>query len=328
MYNQDPSQGIKWLTLIEAIVLAHQSLTTTAPTQSAQCSHHLSLLSSRSSSQRRDSLAYLTTAIASRPVDAPLPQPVSTLLPKINPLILDGSNSVRSQLLKFLNILPSQEIEPHIGHTLLYIRAGLTHLAADIRSSATDFLLWAIETCPTELVSCTGGWVKTLKCLLTVLHWHAASVAPGKGPAAGTSAWTSSRAPALRKEGSEGKLSVKTLYVLAAFLRAGLKEEHDVDADAACSEKWPFPLRYMEAHMLPKRSNAFAHLNLFGPSRDEESEMYVEREERQRIFRKRFFAIVSSGVEAAKREGGEVGRAAAGVAKVLTEGMEGFELDR
>ena len=80
--------------------------------------------------------------------------------------------------------------------------------------------------------------------------------------------------------------------------------------------------------MLPKRSNAFAHLNLFGPPRDEESEMYVECEERQRIFQKRFNAVVASGVEGAKREGGEVGRAAAGVAKALAEGMEGFESDK
>ena len=80
--------------------------------------------------------------------------------------------------------------------------------------------------------------------------------------------------------------------------------------------------------MLPTRSNAFAHLNLFGPPRDEESEMYVNREERQRIFQKGFHATVSRGIEAAKREGGEVGRAAARVAKTLAEGMEGFDLDR
>ncbi|KAL9133241.1 MAG: hypothetical protein Q9175_005583 [Cornicularia normoerica] len=312
----------------KAIVLAHQSLTTNAPTQSTQFCHHLSLLSSRSSSQRRDSLASLTTAITSRPVNTPLPQPVSVLLPKLNPLILDGSNSVRSQLLKCLATLPSREIVPHIGHTLLYIRAGLTHLAADIRSSAIDLLLWAIETCPNELVSCTGGWVKTLKCLLTVLHWHAASLTPGKGATARTNAWSSSWAPTLGKDGCEGKLPVKTLNVLAAFLRAGLKEEHDADADATCSEKWSFPLRYVEVHMLPKRSNAFAYLNLFEPLRNEESEMYVEREERQRIFQKRFDAIVFSGVEAAKREEGEVGRAAARVAKALAEGMEGFESHR
>ena len=250
------------------------------------------------------------------------------LLPKLNPLILDGSNSVRSQLLKCLAGLPSRDIVPHVGHTLLYIRAGLTHLAADIRSSATDLLLWAIETCPNELVSCTGGWVKTLKCLLTVLHWHSASSTPGQGAAVRADAWSSSRAPTVGKDRSEGRLPVKILNVLAAFLRAGLHEDHDADAGEASSKKWPFPLCHVEDHMLPKRSNAFAHLNLFGPPRDEESEMYVEREERQRIFQQRFDAVVASGVEDARREGGEVGRAAAGVAKALAEGMEGFESDK
>ena len=293
-----------------------------------QFSHHLSLLSSRSSSQRRESLAYLTAAITSRPINAPLPQPVSVLLPKVYPLILDGSNSVRSQLIRYLGSLPSREIGSHIGHTLLYIRAGLTHLAADIRSSATDLLLWAIETCPSELVSCAGGWVKTLKCLLTVMSWHAASLTPGKGAVAGINAWSSSRPPTIAKQGSEGKLSFKMLNVLAALLNAGFKREHSADVDPIYSEKWAFPLCLVEAHMLPERSNAFAHLNLFGPPRDEENEMYIDREERQRIFRKRFHAIVFRGIEAAKKEGGEVGRAAAGVAKILAEGMEGFESDR
>ena len=294
-----------------------------------QFSHHLSLLSSHSSSQRRDSLAFLTTATISRPGNAPSPLPTSVLLQKLNPLILDASNSVRAQLLRYLGTLPSVEIGTHIGHTLLYIRAGLTHLAADIRSSATDLLLWAIETCPNELVSCTGGWVKTLKCLLTVLHWNSTSVTPGMGAAAGANARSSSlQAPIVGKLGFESKIVVKTLNVLAAFLSAGLKDEHDADTGGTCYEKWPFPLRYAEAHMLPNRSNAFAHLNLFGLPRDEESEMYVNRKERQTIFHRRFQAIVSSGADAAKREGGELGRAAAGVAKVLAEGMDGFQLDR
>ena len=305
--------------------MAHQSLTTDIPTQSTQFSRHLSLLSSRSSSQRRDSLAYLTAAVNSRAVDTPLPQPVSVLLPKLGPLILDGSNSVRSQLLKFFGALLPREIDAHIGHLLLYIRAGLTHLAADIRSSATDMLLWAVEICPNELVSCAGGWVKTLKSLLVVLRWHTASRTPGKSATTEANPWSSSQALTLGKAVSEGKLSVKTLNVLAALLRAGLKEEREANANSTHSVIWPLPLRYVEAHTLSRRSNAFARLNLFGPPRDEESDMYVEREERQRIFQRRFYAIVSHGVEAAKREGGEVGRAAAAVAKVLTEAMEGFE---
>jgi pre-rRNA-processing protein IPI1 len=79
--------------------------------------------------------------------------------------------------------------------------------------------------------------------------------------------------------------------------------------------------------MIPKRSNAFAHLNLFGASRGEDGEMYVEREERQKIFHQRFYAAVQSNVETARKEGGDGGRAAARVGKALAEGMEGFESD-
>ncbi len=79
--------------------------------------------------------------------------------------------------------------------------------------------------------------------------------------------------------------------------------------------------------MIPTRSNAFAHLNLFGAVRGEEGEMYVEREERQRVFHRRFYATVYSNIEMARKEGGEGGRAAARVGKVLMEGMDGFEFD-
>ena len=291
-------------------------MTTNAPDERKQFSHHLSLLSSKSASQRRDSLVYLTTELASRPVDAPLLE-ASVLLERLNPMILDGSNNVRSQLLKCLRTLPSREIDPLIGDTLLYIRAGITHLSADIRSSAFDVFIWAIENCPEELVSCSGGWVKTLKCLLAVLSWREET------PEAG--GWTTSLTPTLGAQGSESILPVKTLNVLAAFLSAGLKEPEDVNTDATEPEKWPFPLTHTEAHMLPKRSNAFAHLNLFGPPRNEETEMYCDREERQQIFHKRFLDRVSKGVERTKKEGGAVGRAAAEVGKVVAEGMEGFE---
>ena len=249
------------------------------------------------------------------------------LLPKLNPLILDGSNGVRAQLLRLFRALPPKETEPHIGQMLLYIRAGLTHLAADIRSSATEILSWALETCPNELVSCAGGWVKTLKCLLTVLHWHDSTPKSAGPGGARASTWTSSRAANLGSTGSAGKLPVKTLNVLAAFLRAGLNSISNEDDNITFQSKWPFPLHHVECHMLPKRSNAFAHLNLFGPSRDEEGEMYVEREERQKNLHKMFRTAIDLGVEAARREGGEVGRAAAGVGKAIEEGMEEFEPD-
>ena len=303
----------------KGIVLAQQSISTTAPSPSSQFSHHVSLLSSRQSSQRRDSLAHIATTITSRPVDTPLPQPVSILLPKLLPRILDESNGVRSELLRVFRTLPPHQLEPHVGQCLLYIRAGLTHLAADIRSSATDYLLWIIDVCPVEVVSCSGGWIKTLKCLMTVLHWDVST----KGESGGK--WTSSRAVNLGSAGSDGKISVKSLNALAAFLHAGLAPPVE---PVPFVSKWPFPYRNVECHMIPKRSNAFAYLNLFGSPRDEESEMYVEREERQSVFGRRFQSAVENGVDAARKEGGETGRAAAGVDKALTNGMAGFESER
>ena len=72
-----------------AIVVNKQSLNTSAPSATAQFDHHLSLLTSRSDSQRRESLSYLTSAISG---SQKLPQPVSLLLPKLLPLTLDASN--------------------------------------------------------------------------------------------------------------------------------------------------------------------------------------------------------------------------------------------
>lgn len=302
----------------KGIVLAHQSISTTAPTPSAQFSHHVSLLSSKQTIQRRDSLAHLTTAISSRPVDAPLPQPVSVLLPKLLDLVRDESNGVRAQLLRLFRALPIPDLQPHVAQILLYTRTGLTHMAADICSSATQILLWIVSVCPNEAVSCAGGWVRTLKDLLRALHWHAPE------PAGGRDGWSSTRASI----GSGGKIPVQTLNALAAFLSAGIVPAKLVRAnEPVVVSKYPFPLRNVECHMIPKRSNAFAYLNLFGPQRDEEGEMYVEREERQRVFHKRFHTTVARGVEAAKKEGGEVGRAAAAVGKALAEGMDGFEAE-
>ena len=311
-----------------SIVLAQQSLSTNAPSTSSQFSRHLSLLSSRSSSQRRDSLAYLTTVISSRKDDTPLLQPVSVLLPRLCPLILDESNGVRAQLSRLLHELPSQDVEPHIAQLLLYIRAGLTHLAADVRSSAIDLLLWAVETCSDEVVSCAGGWIKTLKCLITILHWQAlidSGSAPAVGQGQGQGSWTSSRASTLGTTTLEGKVRVKTLSVFATFLRTGFVKASE--QGETCLGNWPFPLGHVDCHMTPKYTNAYAHLNLFGKPRDEDADMYAERDGRQRVFHHRFRTAVESGVQAAKQEGGEIGRAASGLEKALVEGMEDFGPD-
>ncbi|OKL62273.1 Pre-rRNA-processing protein ipi1 [Talaromyces atroroseus] len=304
----------------KAIVLNQQSLSTTAPTSSSQFSHHLSLLSSKSDTQRKESLAHLTTSVASRPVDSALPQPVSVMLPKLVPLLLDASNSVRAQLLKFLKTLPAADIETHAAQLLPYIRAGMTHLAADIRSSAVEVLGWLVQAAGSEVVSCPGGWIKTLNCFLSLLGWHTEESAK----------WSSNRS-SFGKAGSEGRPMVKALQALAEFLRAGIGSDQDEDEDLVMRDEraadyevgvefFPIDLSVRQ-NMIPDRSAPYAYLNLFGQPRDAEGEMYESREDRLRVFADMFRKAIERGVENARKEGGEVGRASAAVFKVLRESV-------
>lgn len=123
----------------------------------------------------------------------------------------------------------------------------------------------------------------------------------------------------------------RQLLVLAQFLKAGLHV--DETAIAQYQEElrqqqisdWPW-VYDRQAHTLPTKANAYAHLNIFGAPRDEEGEMYHDQESRQRVFEMRFKAAVEKGAEGAKKAGGEVGRAGAVLAKVLLEGSNGDEI--
>ena len=190
----------------------------------------------------------------------------------------------------------------------MYIRAGLTHLAADIRWTALEMLEWALQIGGVDLVSCPSGWIKTVKTVLLILAWTEDGVVNG---------WTSSRTLVGR---SGDKALPKTLTVLAALLKVGMVAPSPPETPVP-KQIW-FPLRHVDRHMVPNRSNAYGHLNLFGPPKDEESQGYEDMEERRRVFFKVFGDRVAKGAAAARREGGEIGRAAAAVTKALDEGFK------
>ena len=318
----------------KAIILGQLSLHTSAPSASSQFTHHLSLLTSRSDSQRKDSLAYLTTAISARPVHTPLPQPVSIILPRLLPLILDGSNGVRNNLLRLLRALPPRDVEGHMERMLPHIRAGMTHLAQDIGSSALDILQWALEAGGEELVACPGGWMKTVKSLLVMMSWRSSSTAAAAAATeashhssgshnlyAGWSSNSNKSAVFGQAASKEGKILVKCVDTLSALLLAGLGADDNSKEEER--EAWGFPLSHTAQHMLPKRSNPFGYLNLFGSPRDEESAGYVYREDRQRVFSRRFQFVILEGLAGLKKEAGEYGRAAAKAEKIVTDCMRG-----
>lgn len=287
-------------------MLNQQSLHVSAPSTSTQFLHHLSLLSSRSDSQRRDSLSYLTSVLNCRTDNTSLPRPTSIVLPKIYPLILDGTNSVRQQSLRLLQCLPGDEISDRVPEILPYIRAGMTHLAADIRLSCIDVLAWLMEIAPNGVVSCAGGWVKTLNCFLALFGWHgheATQLPASNRVSFGTVA-------------GDGKIQARNLQVLAQFLNAGFRALPQLDEESERVEL-RFPLSHTQHHLLPQRSNPYGYLCLFGQQQDDDADMLEDWQDRIRVFHDRFAPSVAAGLASAKTRGGEVGRAAGLVAKSL-----------
>lgn len=293
----------------KSITLNNTHLTTAPPTASGQISRHISLLKTRSSSQRHDSLAYLSNLPTNVLSDA-----AATLLPKLPPLLHDESPAVRTQLLKILHKLPNSSIHAQTESLALWTRAGLTHLSTDIQLASLNMLDFLLETVGDELFAFPGAWTGFLNTFMNVLGWveKAASQASAKG-------WSSVRSASGSSAGAgASKLNSKRLTTLAAVLSTGLSlPQSSLAAEAEAS----IHSQFRTIHGIPRRGNAYGHLNLFGPPADDEHQIHDDREERQRVFSDMYAELVKRGVNEAVREGGEMGRAGSKLGAVMKEGL-------
>lgn len=263
-------------------------------------------VSAKSDNQKRDALAYIANQLSANPPSNPIG--TSGLLTRLLPLISDGSASVRTQLLKLLRALLPAEVGPHAEKILMYIRGGMTHLSADIRSDTLNVLDWLLEVAGDETVSCPGGWLKTLNSFSSMLGWN-----PSVGSAMSSKGWTSaSKATLGTKKGPEAQ--ARQIQLLAKFLQTGFRPEAPIPYTPAAY--WDNIYRF------PQAPSPFAYLNLFGTPRDEDGEMYPDRISRLRVFDAKWRAAISAGVEGAKKEGGTVGRAAAALDRILTSAVQ------
>lgn len=297
----------------KSVVFKQQSLSETGRDPDALFQHNLSLLNSKNETQRRDALSYLTTVCSTKHGHR-LPQPPSVVIARAQSLILDGNAQVRQQVLKLLRSLPVQELAS-LDSLVLYARAGMAHLSKDICASALDLLDWLLRIAPSAIVSSSGGWVKILRAFQNLLSWHGDSKVTTLTTNNGT--WSNTR-PAAGT--GHGKLLVHQLTTLSQLLTVGLSKpslqrEHQVAAKRAAGL---FPVWHMDAHTLSRKSNPYGYLNLFGAPRDAEGEVYEEPEARIEVFTELgLHEAFAFGVSEAKKEGGEVGRAAATVDKAL-----------
>src|SRR5258707_13853499 len=119
---------------------------------------------------------------------------------------------------------------------LPHVRAGMTHLSRDIRLSAIDLLSWLIGTANSELVSCAGGWYKTLQCFTSMLAWTSNEI--GK--------WTASKSSL-----GDGRSTARVVTVLAEFLEAGLFDTASNENEHLIVDT--FPLWQTYHHQMPTK---------------------------------------------------------------------------
>jgi pre-rRNA-processing protein IPI1 len=283
-----------------------QSLMEEAPDPRQQFRHNLELASkSRTDTQRRDALAFLTGQLSG---DEPFnPVGVPTLLQKLLPLISHSSSPVRAQLLKLFRTLPAAKVRNHTEAALLYIRAGMTHLSKDVNKDTLLAMEWLLEVASDETVSRPGGWVKPLNCFCAMLGWGSPT----------RDSWTS--APTAGISATDLQAHARQISALSKFLYAGLKPEEPAPRNS--NAYWD------QLSRIPRMHKPFAYLNLYGEQGapgDEDSAMYDDRESRQRIFHKKFYHEILKRVDRSKKEGGAVGRAAKDLDQVLSAGMNDF----
>ncbi|KAL1891754.1 rRNA processing protein [Sporothrix stenoceras] len=282
------------------------------------------------------------------------PAGTAGLLNRLLPLISDPAGPVRAQLLKLFRVLPASEVRPAAGKILLYIRAGITNLSSAVRDDALGALEWLLDVAGDELVACPGGWLKTLNGLGAMMGWVAAvqtntfSSTGANSVSFSSSGWSSapktsfagsSTATLVKGGGSGGSKAMRStsfarqMAALTKFLEIGLRKE--TPAPYSPQAYWDSLYRRQPSALTldgvnsnstssSSTLNPFGHLNLFGAPRDEDSEMYADREDRQRVFAKRWQAAIARGIEEARREGGAVGRAAATLDDVLHAGMDDY----
>jgi len=238
------------------------------------------------------------------------------VLTKLLPLLSDGTASVRANLLKVFKALPPSEVKPHVEKILMYVRGGMTHMSNIIRADTLNIMDWLLDVAGEEAVSCPGGWLKTLNSFSSMLGWN-----PSVSSALSSKGWSSASRATMGGGGSafpkKGTLDAQArqIQVLARFLEVGFRREAALPHD---------PMAYWDSiYRMPiSTPNAFAHLNLFGTPRDEDSEMYTDRVSRQRVFDDKWRAAITVGMDGARKEGGTVGRAAASLRRVLNDDQD------
>lgn len=249
-----------------------------------------------------------------------LPQPAVTIITKARPLLIDASKSIRASTLELLKLVPTQEVVRNIETIQIYVHIGLTHMVSDIRMTTLDVLDWLLQVAGEATVSCAGGWTGTLKRLVGVLGWQSTGGPPNQNGNAPASQQGWSNTPRTKLE--DTKLRARQISTLSLLLNAGLRSPNADELVLRERQRAVqlFPLQDTNAHMLPRTPNPFGYLSLFSDAEDltdEEGHVVADWAGRMIKLRDAYIHGIEQGVSVAKKEGGEIGRAAMSVEKAV-----------
>ena len=265
----------------------------------SQFEHHVSILSSASDTQRKESLSWLETALATKTLTWSAP----SLLDKLLPLLQDANGAVRNKLIKTLRALSKERLEFLAEKILLHVCAGMTNININIRASALEILGWAIDACGVELVECRGGWFNTLKTYLVVLGWSTIGES--------STGWSTNMALA-----GDTKNIVRALDTLTAFLRLGM-----IDAGSKAAEREPQADWWSSTLQIHAQPDPYRGLNLMGYDSEGDYSFTRDATHRREIFLSQFRSKFEAGILEIRKQAGEAGRAAAKTSSVVVETM-------
>jgi pre-rRNA-processing protein IPI1 len=263
---------------------------------------------SRFESQRREALVRLTSRCVAVPPDT---NEAMQLLDALPPLISDKDGALRSQLLKLFRTIPAPSLKQQRVEKLInFVRAGMTDISSHVRVDSLQFLDWLLDTQEDLVLTCPGGWPKTLRTFIITLGWSVFFVGTTTSDDKG---WTSAPRTTFGAEKS-GQSYIKQITSLTRFIKAGLRtpEPTSVDSQSYWSNLW----------RLPRSSYPYAHLQLH--LQDEYSRHYVDDDMRRQFFRERMMNGMLKATDEARKEGGAAGRAAAVLEKTIQDGMGGY----
>ncbi|KAJ8101211.1 Rix1 complex component [Lipomyces tetrasporus] len=288
----------------KAIGLPEQSITK-AHTPRETFNHYLSLARHHSHTARREALTYLQSH---------LPEDVdSSLFTSISPLILDPTSTVRAAVLSLVRAIPTTSLAPHVHLISLYIHAGMTHLAPDVRADSSKVLLLLLKAeesdIPMQLV--TRSWAKFLHCFGSLLGWDLAT-----SPTSSSSTAPSAHTDGIKwnKVGNATSIdgianAAGHLEALSLFLRLGLSD--NLTRETQAQRQVPVYHADTGKHLIPRNTTApYARLGLFVEDKSGLLSTVWSTEDTSARYQllKPMLSGILSGLDSGRRQGGEIGR--------------------